>query len=132
MRKGRVISLKSFKGGHAQYPAGASCEWSFLGTPDCIPEISCEKVDVRCSMEQLIIFDGMDGGVKLCDESHQGKPWKPSSGRDLSVIFNSAKSTSFNRLYRGFTCSVKCASTDVAKLPFSSQIFRTDSSCGIF
>ena len=130
MTKGRVITFKSFKDGHAQYPAGTSCEWNFFGTSDCTPGISCEKVDVRCSMEHLIIFDGLDGGVKLCDESHHGKVWKPSSGRDIFVNFDSAKSKSFKRLYRGFTCTVKCAGTEAAKLPISNDIFRTNPSCG--
>ena len=132
MVKGRAIIINSYTAGRGKYITGEdTCEWNFLGTADCAPEIACETVDLRCSKsEYLLIMDGMHGGTKLCDSSHQGHTWKSSSGRDMFVALHTASSTSFERHYKGFRCRVKCAADSTPKLPQASGIFKEDP-CGI-
>ena len=129
MVKGRIITITSYTAGYGKYLTGEeNCEWNFLGTSHCTPEIHCDTVDLRCSLsEHLIITDGWHGGVKACDSSHQGHSWKSASGRDMFVAFHEASSKSFNRHYKGFKCHVKCAADNTPKLPTASGIFHEES-----
>jgi len=89
-------------------PDEAECSWDIIGSMKCIPELTCDRIDIKdtvdCEEEFLQIVDGLGGKQIYCGSvGHWGKPVKSSKGgRDLYISYVGPE--------HGISCTVKCAS----------------------
>jgi len=116
LEPGHPVVFKSpMHGKGKNYAANAECSWSFVGTNECQPEVSCSELDIRkvgndCEEEHLKIGDGIGGEVKLCGSAAFTKSKKASKGgRDLYINFKAGESAKFDKTYKGFQCEAKCS-----------------------
>ncbi|CAG7820832.1 unnamed protein product, partial [Allacma fusca] len=112
----KIIRVITPSKGQQQYPGGLDCEWEIIGSSECSPAIVCRTIDIRksdegdCSTDILIISDGIKRQKKFCGpDKGFSEPLEVSAGAYLYINFKTGDSTYFERLYKGFSCEVRCS-----------------------